>query len=84
MKGSDSRREEVKDNGLSLCNRVVIITSLKLIKACRADARESFHFDGVSYSSAETFSQSVLLQAGSFFFAPSKVSQLTAVCIWSK
>lgn len=54
MKGSDSRREEVKDNGLGLCNRVVIITLLKLIKSCRADARESFHFEGAFSSSAET------------------------------
>lgn len=42
MKGSDSRREEVKDNGLGLCNRVVIITSLALVKACRVDDHESF------------------------------------------
>lgn len=83
MKGSDSRREEVKDNCLGLCNRVVIITSLKLIKACRADAHESFHFDGVFYSSAETFSQSALLKAG-IVFAHSKVSRLAAVCVRSK
>lgn len=82
MKGLDSRREEVKDNGLGLCNRVVIITSLKLIKACRADGHESFHFDGIFYSSAETFSQRVLRQAG--IFARAKVSQLAVMCVQSK
>lgn len=66
MKGSDSRREEVKDNGLGLCNRVVIITLLKLITACRAADHESFHFDGIVRSSAETFSQS--FKAWMFFF----------------
>lgn len=69
MKGWDSRREEVKDNGLGLRNRVVIITSLKLIKACRADSRQSFHLDGSFFSSAEAFSQSVSLKAGTFSLA---------------